>query len=172
MPVSPSCVSGVSAYHFRTCRSLVELWIFQVGQGTFKYWLAEGSETTKTPKMMQACSFFLNSFSEFCFSTSAFSSTIILHKIIQVFDTLKIPVHCFGTWNTLKKVICLIVLQALFLLLCHFHINLNMQNWWPPWSSTYYWQFSTGNHLHVKWSRLYIMPWCACKVMGHRFAST
>ena len=43
-------------------------------------------------------------------------------------------------------------LCALFLLLCHFHMNLNIQNSWPYWSSTYRWKFSTGNHFHVKWS--------------------
>ena len=32
-----------------------------------------------------------------------FSSTILLHKFAQVFDTLKIPVNCFGTRNTLKR---------------------------------------------------------------------
>ena len=101
---------------------------------------------------MQACSFFSNPFLEFCFSTPAFSSTILLHKFMQVFDTLKIPVHCFGTLDTLKKVIYQSVLQALSLLLCHFHMNLNMQNSWPNWLPTYCWQFSTGNHLYVKWS--------------------
>ena len=60
----------------------------------------------RTPSTMQACSFFSNPFLEFCFSTPAFSSTILLHKFMQVFDTLKIPVHCFGTLDTLKKVIC------------------------------------------------------------------
>ena len=30
----------------------------------------------------------------------AFSSNILLNKFVQVFDTLKIPVHCFGTWDT------------------------------------------------------------------------
>ena len=82
----------------------------------------------------------------------AFSSNILLNKFVQVFDTLKIPVHCFGTWDTLKIVICPIISQALFLLLCNFHMNLNMQNSWPNQLSTYCRQFSTGNHLHVKWS--------------------
>ena len=38
-----------------------------------------------------------------------FSSTMsrLFHKFIQAFDTLKIPVHCFGTRDTLKKVIYL-----------------------------------------------------------------
>ena len=30
-------------------------------------------------------------------------------------------------------------------------MNLNIQNSWPHWSSTYSWQFSTSNHFHVKW---------------------
>ena len=46
---------------------------------------------------MYACSFFSNPFLEFCFSSLAFSSTILLHKFIQVFNTSKIPVPCFGT---------------------------------------------------------------------------
>ena len=78
-------------------------------------------------------------------------STILFHKFVLVSDTLKIPVHCLGTPDTLKKVICLSILQALFLLLCHFHMNLNIWNSWPHsahWSLTYYWQFSTSNHLH------------------------
>ena len=58
MPVSPSGVSGISAGHFRTCRSLDELWIFRVGQDTFLYRRAEGFETTKTPSTLQAGSFF------------------------------------------------------------------------------------------------------------------
>ena len=61
----------------------------------------------------------------------AFPSTILLHKFLQVFDTLKIPVYCFGTQDPLKKVLCLIVSQALFVLLSHFHMNLkilDMQN--------------------------------------------
>ena len=37
----------------------------------------------------------------------AFSSTILFHKFVQVFDTLKIPVRCFRTIDTLNKVICL-----------------------------------------------------------------
>ena len=93
---------------------------------------------------MQACSFFSDSFLEFCCSTPAFSSTILLHKFVQVFDTLKIRVHCFEIRDTLKQVICLILLFALFPMLCHFHLNLNIQNSLPPRSSTYSWQFSTG----------------------------
>ena len=72
MPVSPSGVSAVSeipAFHFRTCLSLNNLWIFWVWPATFKYWRAEGSETTKTPSMLHACSFFSNPFLEFCLST-------------------------------------------------------------------------------------------------------
>ena len=100
IPVSPSGVSGISACHFRNCRSFDELWIFWVGLATIKYGRAAESETHKTPSTLQACSifwFFSNPFWEFCFSTPAFSSTILLHRFVQVFDTLKIPVHCFGT---------------------------------------------------------------------------
>ena len=66
------------------------------------------SKTAKTPSTFQACSFFLNPFLEFCFSTPTFSSIILFHKFVQTFDNLKIPArHCFGTRNTLNKVICL-----------------------------------------------------------------
>ena len=88
----------------------------------------------------------------------AFSSNILLNKFVQVFDTLKIPVHCFGTWDT--KVICLSVSQALFLLLCHFHMNLNIHNLWLNWLPTYCWQFSTSNHpATFMWSDWQIPGW-------------
>ena len=151
MPVSRSGVSGISACHFRTCRSSDELWIFRVGSATFKYGLALKSETTKAPSMLQACSFFRilswNSASQ----PPLFSSIILFHMFVQAFDTLKIPEHRFGTRDTLKKVICLGISRALFLLLRLFHMNLNIQNSWPHWLSTYCWQFSTSNHFHVKW---------------------
>ena len=150
MPVSPSCMSGISAHHFRNCRSFDELWIFRVGPAAFTIQTGRKILNPRVPTTMQACSFFSNPFSEFCFSTPAFSSTILLYKLVQVFDTLKIPVRCFGTRDTLKKVICLIRSYALFLLLCHSHMNLNIQNSWPAWSSTYRWQFSTCNRFHGK----------------------
>ena len=95
-----------------------------------------------------------NPFLEFCLSTPAFSSIILFHMFIQAFNTLEIPEHCFGTLDTLKKVICLSISSALFLLCCKFHMNMNIQNSWLLWLSTYCWQFSTGNHsdFHAKWS--------------------
>ena len=100
----------------------------------------------------------------------AFPSTILLHKFLQVFDTLKIPVYCFGTQDPLKKVLCLIVSQALFVLLSHFHMNLkilDMQNVWPNWLSTCCWQFSTGNHQYVMFCRrkILMMQRCTAKIM-------
>ena len=120
MPVSPSGVSGISACHFRNCQSFDELWIFRVGPATFKYRTDRKIRNPRTPSTLQACSFFSNPFLEFCILTPTFSSTILLHKFMQVFDTLKIPVHCFGTRDNLKKVICLILSYTRFLLLCHF----------------------------------------------------
>ena len=89
-----------------------------------------------------------NHFLEFCLST-AFSSIILFHMFVQAFDTLKIQEHCFGTRDSLKKVICMSILQALFLLLCQLHINLHIRT--NHWLSTYCRQFSTRNHFHVKW---------------------
>ena len=106
--------------HFRTRWSFDERLIIRVGPATYKYQTGRKIRNPRTPSTMQACSFFSNLFLKFCFSTPAFSSTILLHKFVQVFDTLKIPVHCFGTWNTLKKVICLILSYTLFLLLGYF----------------------------------------------------
>ena len=109
MPVSPSGVSRISAFPFRTCRSLDKLWIFQVRPSTFKIWRALKSETTKTPSMLQAAGMLIlsNPFLEFCLSTPAFSSIILIHMFVQAFDTLKTPEHRFRTRDTLNKLICL-----------------------------------------------------------------
>ena len=74
-----------------------------------------------------------------------YSSIILFHA----FDTLKIPEHRFET-KIIWKVICLGLSQAFFLLLCQFHMNMNIQNSWPHWSSTYRWQFSSGNRFREK----------------------
>ena len=74
---------------------------------------------------MQACSFFSSSFLEFNAFTPTFSCSILFNKFVQAFDTLKTPLLCFGTRETLKKVDYLSFSQAFFLLLFHFHINLN-----------------------------------------------
>ena len=49
MPVSPSCVSGISVSHFRNCRSFDELWIFRVGPATLKDLTGRKSETQALP---------------------------------------------------------------------------------------------------------------------------
>ena len=58
----------------------------------------------------------------------------------------------FGTWDTLKQAIqvclSLSLAQALFLLLCHFHMNHNIQNAWSSRSSTYTCQSSNSKHYH------------------------
>ena len=79
-------------------------------------------------------------------------------------------------WNprsqdTLKKVICMSILQTLFLLLCHFHMDLNIQNSWPKWLSTYCWQFSTGTHFHLNWSTNHISSFSTipCRVLQQNF---
>ena len=42
----------------------------------------------------------------------------------------------------------MLLLPALFLLLCHVHMNLNISSSWLHWSSTQYCQFSTGKRFH------------------------
>ena len=111
------------------------------------------SRPTKIPSRSRHAHSFQILFLEFCFSTPAFSSTILFHKFIQVFDTLKIQCIALETetlwWNGLFA-------WAFLLFLWHFtgkftfHMNLNIQNSWPLWSSTYRWQFSTGNIFHGK----------------------
>ena len=137
-----------------------ELWIFRVGPITFKYWREEHSETTKTPSTagVHAAGMLIlaNPFLEFCFLTPTFSYIILFHMFVKAFDTLKIPEYRFWTRDTLKKVICLSISWELFLLLCHSHMNLNIQNSWPRGLST--WQFSTGNNFLVKWS-INPRPW-------------
>ena len=49
-------------------------------------------------------------------SAPAFSSIILFHMFVQAFDTLKIPEHRFGTRDTLKKVVCMSISRARFLL--------------------------------------------------------
>ena len=94
---------------FRTCRSWDELWILR----------AEKSETQQLPPQCRhAHSFRILSRNSASWPPLFF--TILLHKFVQVLDTLKIPVRCFGTRDTLKKVTCLILSYTLFLLLCHF----------------------------------------------------
>ena len=66
MPVSPSSVS--LAFPLRTCRSLDELWIFQVWPATYKYQTGRKSETQELPprcRHAEPCSFFSNPFSKF-----------------------------------------------------------------------------------------------------------
>ena len=50
-----------------------------------------------------------------------FSFIILFYQFVHAFESLKIPVHFSGSRDTLKKVICLSLLHALLLLLCHVH---------------------------------------------------
>ena len=94
------------------CLSLLEMSelrqavIFEVWQATCNYKLTVDFNTRKIPSMLQACSSFLNPF--------FFLTPISFHHIVsQAFDTLKTPVRCFGTQDTLKKVLCLSISQAI-----------------------------------------------------------
>ena len=115
---------------------------------------------------------------DFCSLIRAFSSVILFHMLVHALDTLKIWVHRCGTRDTLTKVqitfvrvaplseylakvqITFVICcwknrgrpgqQELFLLLFQSPKNLNIQNSWPHWLSTYSWQFSTGNRFHGK----------------------
>ena len=91
----------------------------------------------------------------FRFLTPAFSFIMLFHIIIILFT--------LWTRDTLRKVNCLKLSQALVLLLCHFVMNLNKMNCYanellwivmqiicPDWSATYWWQVLTGKHFHRK----------------------
>ena len=48
--------------------------------------------------------------------------------LVHAFDTLKMPVHRSETLDILKKVTCMNLSQAHFLLSCHFYMNVNIEN--------------------------------------------
>ena len=103
MPLSPSCVSGISAYHFRNCRSLDELWFVRVRTASFKYGQALESKTRKIPSTLQACSFFSNPFFEFCFLTPLFlpsycSTRSSKHSTLQKFQRIALEPEILLQW--------------------------------------------------------------------------
>ena len=104
-----SSVSLISACHFRNCRILTSF---------------EFSKSRRPPLDMVgpavrsiAFSFFSNLYLEFCFSTTAFSSTILFHRFVQrskyltLWKIMEISIDCFGTQDTLK-LICLSISQG------------------------------------------------------------
>ena len=116
------------------CWSLSDLlelrrdWIVQVWLKTFKYRRAEGSETTKTPSTLQACSFFRilswNIASQHqLFPPSSCSTCLSKHLThwLGKFQSLTLePEILWRRW--FAWAFC----KHFFLLLCHFHMNLNM----------------------------------------------
>ena len=70
-----------------------------LGQPALK---TDGQWNQKPEKFMPIL---LDSFFGFLRLDPAVSSIIWFHKFVQAFDTLKILEHCFGTQDTLKKVI-------------------------------------------------------------------
>ena len=129
---------------FQTSLRLEKLWIFQVGQATFKYGLAVQSKNHKNSLHSAGMLILFESF----LGILPLNPLVFFHHLVphvcQAFDKLKILERRFGTQDTLKKVIYLSISLALFLLLCLFHMNLNIQNSLPYRLSTYSWQFSTG----------------------------
>ena len=118
--MSPSGVSWISVFPFQTCRSLDELWIFWVGQATCKYQTGRKIWNPRTPSTMQACSFFLNPFSEFCLLTPAFFFSPSWHIVAQVrasiwhFQSVALEPEILWKGNLPDPVV------HTFLLLCHF----------------------------------------------------
>ena len=145
MPVSPSCVSGISACLFGTVR---EKGICMSRVCKLSILTGSESKTTKTSSrlQLQACSFFLISFLEFWFLNPHHLDTVFCPHIRHFKGhSSRLPVHCTGGWNTLKKMISR-AFHKHFFLLCHFLMNLDIQSSWPHWSSTYKWQFFCQKH--------------------------
>ena len=94
------------------------------------------SETTNTPSILQAC------------------TSIKLWELSSSIKLGQFRCICSGTRDTLKRLICQFLSQALFLYICQFHMNLYIQNSWPPWQSTFLcqcWQFRAGKRFHRNW---------------------
>ena len=67
MPLAATFLSGISAFHFRNCRSLDKLWFVPVGPASFKYGRAVEFETLVTLCTLQESSFYSYPLLEFCF---------------------------------------------------------------------------------------------------------
>ena len=136
---------GISVYHFRNYQTLDELWFVRVGLANFKYWLALESKTREVPSTLQPSLslgmlilfdplfFFHHIVPQFFPSIWHFENSSSLLWNPRYSDKGDLPEHF-----------------ALFLLFCHFHMNLNIQNSWTHCSSTYLWQFSIGNCFYGK----------------------
>ena len=127
VPVSLSGVSGISACHFRTFQSLAELWIFGVGSATFS--TTDGLFDSKPVKLElpPRCSH-AHSF-EFFLGILPLNPRFFFHHLVpHVCPSIwHIENSRASLWNQRKrKVICLSISQALFLLLYHFHMNMNI----------------------------------------------
>ena len=127
VPVSLSGVSGISACHFRTFQSLAELWIFGVGSATFS--TTDGLFDSKPVKLElpPRCSH-AHCF-EFFLGILPLNPRFFFHHLVpHVCPSIwHIENSRASLWNQRKrKVICLSISQALFLLLYHFHMNMNI----------------------------------------------
>ena len=123
MPVSPSCVSGISVSHFRNCRSFDELWIFRVGPATLKDLTGRKSETQALPpRCRHAHSFRILSWN------SASRPRFFFHHIVA---QVRASIWHFENsspllWNPRysEKGDLPEHFASTFLLLCHFHHDL------------------------------------------------
>ena len=112
--LAPAECQGFLLLTFQTAWAVI--FSIQAGQLT-KYWRAVEFEITETLSTVQACSFFLGILPldpRFC----QFFHYLVSHVCLLI--TFKIQVHCFGTRDTLKKMICLSISQALFSLVMQF----------------------------------------------------
>ena len=157
MTLSPSCVSGISACHFTSRRALnfssrADHLQILTGRTLRNH---ENSLHCWSPRCRHAHScesflgillldgetwppLFLISYSSTCLSK---------HLTLWKFQSIAFEPEIL--WKRWFASNCLSISWVLFLLLCHSHMNLIIQNSWPRGLST--WQFSTGNNFLVKW---------------------
>ena len=139
MHVSPS---GISKIFCLSMSDMSELWLALVWQSVLNIWLAPTLENTKFPTHCRhTYSFWIISwdsdFQQSNFLLSSFSTPLSIDS--------KIPVHPSGAQSTLKMMICLSLLQALFFLVVPVLHEFKHKK--LSWSSPYLWQpeFSSGN---------------------------
>ena len=127
----------------RNCGSLDVLWFVWVGPTSFKYGLTVKYEITKKkiPRCKHAHSF------RIFFWNSASWPPLFLPSYCFCMFSMHLTRWNFQCIDLIAKVLSKIrlnVSQALFLWLCHFQMNVNIQNsglFRPHCSSTYRWQF-------------------------------
>ena len=121
MPVSLSCVSEISAYHFLNFQSLDELWFVRVGPASFKDWRAVESETRKIHAHSSWFLFWISASWPPLFLPSYGSTSLSKHLTLWKF-------WCIASEPKIlwKRWICLNILQAILQAIWTFSLALSI----------------------------------------------